>query len=174
MSNDAKKQKKEMSRRQFLAYTLGGTGGFLAAIMVMPMIRFAVDPLLQKESGSDYVKVIALNELSEEPKSVSFKMFQKDGWIEKEADFTAWISKDASGNVLALSPICKHLGCTVTWNLKKEEHPNQYFCPCHDARYEKNGKQVVVANAPLDEYEVKVQDDFVYLGQLIANTQVTS
>jgi menaquinol-cytochrome c reductase iron-sulfur subunit len=173
MSEEVKKEKKEMSRRQFLAYTLGGTGGFLAAAMALPMIRFAVDPLLQKDGDSEFVKVIALSELSEEPKSVTFKMFEKDGWIEKESDFTAWITKEANGKVFALSPICKHLGCTVNWNTEKQ-FPNQYYCPCHGAHYLKNGEVKAVANASLDEYEVKVQDDFVYLGKLKPNSLVTS
>jgi menaquinol-cytochrome c reductase iron-sulfur subunit len=173
MSEEVKKEKKEMSRRQFLAYTLGGTGGFLAAAMALPMIRFAVDPLLQKSGDSEFVKVIALSELSEEPKSVTFKMFEKDGWIEKEADFTAWITKEANGNVFALSPICKHLGCTVNWNTEKQ-YPNQYYCPCHGAHYLKNGEVKAVANASLDEYEVKIQDDFVYIGKIKPNSLVTS
>ncbi len=39
--------KREMSRRQFLSYTLGGAGGFMGAGIIIPMIRFAVDPVLQ-------------------------------------------------------------------------------------------------------------------------------
>lgn len=41
------RQKSEMSRRQFLSYTLGGSGAFMAAGMLVPMLRFAVDPILQ-------------------------------------------------------------------------------------------------------------------------------
>ena len=44
---------KEMSRRQFLTYTLGGATAYMAAGVVLPMLRFAVDPILQnKEEGS--------------------------------------------------------------------------------------------------------------------------
>ena len=32
-----------VSRRQFLSYTLTGVGGFMAAGMLMPMLRFAID-----------------------------------------------------------------------------------------------------------------------------------
>ena len=39
-----------MSRRQFLSYTLGGAGAFMAAGMSLPMIRFAVDPILTKKA----------------------------------------------------------------------------------------------------------------------------
>ena len=39
--------KNRISRRQFLNYTLTGVGGFMAAGMLMPMVRFAVDPVLK-------------------------------------------------------------------------------------------------------------------------------
>ncbi len=35
--------KHDISRRQFLNYTLTGVGGFMAASMLMPMVRFALD-----------------------------------------------------------------------------------------------------------------------------------
>ncbi len=37
----------KVSRRQFLTYTLTGVGGFMAAGMIMPMARFALDPALK-------------------------------------------------------------------------------------------------------------------------------
>ena len=40
---------KKVSRRQFMSYTLMGTGGFMASAMLMPMVRFAIDPVLQKQ-----------------------------------------------------------------------------------------------------------------------------
>ena len=42
-----------VSRRQFLNYTLTGVGGFMAAGILMPMTRFALDPVLRKE-GNGY------------------------------------------------------------------------------------------------------------------------
>ncbi|TKJ03894.1 menaquinol-cytochrome c reductase iron-sulfur subunit, partial [Bacillus cereus] len=44
-----------VSRRQFLNYTLTGVGGFMAAGILMPMTRFALDPVLRKEAGTDMV-----------------------------------------------------------------------------------------------------------------------
>ncbi|MEW9034003.1 MAG: menaquinol-cytochrome C reductase, partial [Planifilum fimeticola] len=41
MSEEEKeRRKKGISRRKFLTYTLGGTGGFLASVMLYPMVRF--------------------------------------------------------------------------------------------------------------------------------------
>ena len=38
-----------VSRRQFLNYTLTGVGGFMVAGILMPMTRFALDPVLRKK-----------------------------------------------------------------------------------------------------------------------------
>ncbi|RXZ80239.1 ubiquinol-cytochrome c reductase iron-sulfur subunit [Paenibacillaceae bacterium] len=162
-------KRKEMSRRQFLAYTLGGTSAFLAAGPVLPMIRFAVDPLLAEKAETAYVKVVEESKLTAEPQEFKFKIHQVDGWYESDPQIAAWISKDQQGNVLALSPICKHLGCTIDWNTKND---NQYYCPCHEAKYSPDGKNLSVAPNPLDEYDVRLQDGFVYLGPIKPNTRV--
>jgi menaquinol-cytochrome c reductase iron-sulfur subunit len=163
--------KKEMSRRQFLTYTLGGTGAFLVATPIIPMIRFSVDPLLQSKGEGEWVKVVELSRITDEPQEFTFSKLQVDGWYSAEAKFTAWITKDKDGNIYALSPICKHLGCTVNWNTSSD-YPNQYYCPCHGAHYTKEGKQLAVADAPLDEYDVKIENDFVYLSSLKPNSIV--
>ncbi|SYX84568.1 ubiquinol-cytochrome c reductase iron-sulfur subunit [Paenibacillus alvei] len=165
------KPRKEMSRRQFLTYTLGGASAFMFVGPTLPMVRFAVDPLLQKKSEGEYIKVAELSKISESPTEFTFEIKQVDGWYESTPTLTAWISKDKEGNIFALSPVCKHLGCTVDWN-KNPAFKDQYFCPCHGAHYTKEGKQLAVARAPLDEYKVQVKDGFVYLGQIIANQHV--
>lgn len=160
--------RREMSRRQFLSYTLGGAGAFMGATMLVPMVRFAVDPILQAKTKGAWVKVVEESKITEEPQAFTFKIHQVDGWYESEPELTAWIAKE-NGKIFALSPVCKHLGCTINWNT---EHNNQYVCPCHGAHYTKEGKNLSVAPAPLDEYEVKLENGFVYLGELHANTIV--
>lgn len=161
-------KRKEMTRRQFLSYTLGGAGAFMAGGVVLPMIRFAVDPLLQPKQEGTFVKVIEESKVTTEPQQVDFQVHQVDGWYESDPKMQAWVSRDEAGNIFALSPVCKHLGCLVGWNASGD-HPNQFYCPCHGARYEKNGKHLVVAPKPLDEYEVKIENGWVYLGSLVAN-----
>ncbi|KZE38049.1 menaquinol-cytochrome C reductase [Bhargavaea cecembensis] len=154
-----------VSRRQFLNYTLMGVGGFMASGMLMPMIRFAVDPVLEAGLAGDYIPTSQkVSELTEEPVRVDFTYDQVDGWYESEVTGTAWVYKEGD-KVVALSPVCKHLGCTVNW-AGDSAHPNQFFCPCHAGRYEKNGQNVpgTPPTGPLDQFEVKVEDDLLYLG----------
>jgi len=161
--------RKEMSRRQFLSYTLGGAGAFMAGGVVLPMLRFAVDPILEKKTEGTLIKVIEEAKITDEPTEVKFKIHQVDGWFESEPELTAWISRDEQGNVFALSPVCKHLGCTINWNTGNSNH---YVCPCHNAHYAKNGKNLSVSPKPLDEYTVEIKDGFVYLGPIIPNQHV--
>jgi len=161
----------KVSRRQFLNYTLTGVGGFMAAGMLMPLARFAIDPVLQKEEAGAMVQVGLVKDLSTDPKRFDFKVKQVDGWVKSDASHIAWVYKNSNGDIVALSPTCKHLGCTVGWNDNKD-FPNQFFCPCHGGRYHKDGKNIkgTPPLGPLDNYAVKVKGDSFYLGKLQPNT----
>ncbi|MEK5027342.1 ubiquinol-cytochrome c reductase iron-sulfur subunit [Paenibacillus sp. FSL M7-1046] len=161
---------KEMSRRQFLTYTLGGATAFMGAGAVLPMIRFAVDPILHKKGEGEFIKITETSKITDEPQEFTFELKQQDGWYASTATLTAWIRKNESGEIYALSPICKHLGCTVRWNNNKS-YPDEYHCPCHGARYTKVGKNLEVAPKPLDQYKTKIDGGWVYLGDIVPNTE---
>lgn len=160
--------KREMTRRQFLNYTLGGTGAFLISMPLIPNLRFAADALLQDKQSVDFVRVVKEEEITTEPQSFRFQVHQVDGWYESDQELEAWIARDETGKIFALSPICKHLGCTIRWNTETN-HPNEYFCPCHGARYTPLGKTLAVSRLPLDEYTVDIRDGWVYLGTIKPN-----
>ncbi|AKP47568.1 MULTISPECIES: ubiquinol-cytochrome c reductase iron-sulfur subunit [Bacillus] len=166
--------KERVSRRQFLNYTLTGVGGFMAAGVLMPMLRFAIDPVLAAEGkGNFHATKQKVDDLTETPTRVDFTYEQKDAWYTSNVTQTAWVYKTKNGDIVALSPICKHLGCTVNWNANKS-HPNMFFCPCHGGLYHKNGKNVpgTPPTKPLDVYPVKVKDGYLYLGKPKANNLV--
>lgn len=159
---------KKVSRRKFLTYTLGGTAGFLASGMLFPMVRFAVDPVLKQGEGEQYVDVnLTVDQITEEPRSVEFTVHRKDGWYEPEGGekLTAWVMKDEKGSIVAFSPICKHLGCTVNWN-SNPQFKNEFFCPCHFGRYYKDGTNVpgTPPTKPLDRYKTKVENGKLLIG----------
>jgi menaquinol-cytochrome c reductase iron-sulfur subunit len=158
--------KQDITRRQFLNYSLLGVGGFLAATMLTPMVRFALDPVLQPEQKQDMVAVCQLKDVTTEPKSFSYKVHQVDGWYESDVVMAAWVYKDGKDNIIALSPICKHLGCTVNWN-SDITHPEHFYCPCHGGLYTKDGTNVpnTPPMAPLDRYDKKVKNGTLYLGK---------
>ncbi len=52
------------------------------------------------------------------------------------------VAKDSQGVIHAVSPICTHLGCVVSWNNAEET----WDCPCHGSRFSDDG-QVIHAPA---------------------------
>ncbi len=159
--------KHRVSRRQFLNYTLTGVGGFMAAGMLMPMVRFAIDPVLAADASGDFIPTKQkVADLTKEPVRVDFTFKQKDAWYESEVTNTAWVYLDDNDEVVALSPVCKHLGCTVDWNADKK-NPEHFFCPCHYGLYTKDGTNVpgTPPLAPLDVYPYKEKDGFLLLGK---------
>ncbi|MDC3413041.1 ubiquinol-cytochrome c reductase iron-sulfur subunit [Aquibacillus sp. 3ASR75-11] len=162
-------KKQQVSRRQFLNYTLTGVGGFMAAGMLTPMIRMAVDPVLQPKKSGDLVAVVEVDKLTTEPQRFDWEIDQVDAWYESKVTKTAWVFIQEDDSILALSPICTHLGCTVSWE-GNEEYPNQYYCPCHGGRYYKNGVNVpgLPPPAPLAVYDQDVKDGTLYLGKAIS------
>lgn len=159
--------KNQVSRRQFLSYTLTGVGGFMAAGMLMPMVRFAVDPVLQAKAESDFIPTKQkVADITDVPIRVDFNFEQQDAWYTSEVTRTAWVYKDDKGEIVALSPVCKHLGCVVDWNTDKSNQ-NHFYCPCHGGLYTKDGKNVpgTPPFAPLDVFPYIEKDGFLHLGK---------
>ena len=145
----------KVTRRQFLNYSLMGVGSFMAAGMILPMGRFALDPLFKESSAGDMIATsVKVDDITEEPVSVDFTYEQKDGWYVSEVTDFAWVYRDGD-KIIALSPVCKHLGCTVSW-ASDANNPDRFFCPCHNGLYEKSGENVpgTPPRGPLDMYEV--------------------
>ncbi|WP_100010805.1 ubiquinol-cytochrome c reductase iron-sulfur subunit [Lentibacillus sediminis] len=162
-------KKQQVTRRQFLNYTLTGLGGFMAAGMLAPMVRMAIDPVLQESGAGDMANVgLAVEDITNEPQRVDWTITQVDGWYESEVTKSAWVFVNENDEIQAFSPICTHLGCVVSWE-GSEEYPDQFFCPCHNGRYYKDGTNVpgTPPTAPLSVYEHSVENGMLYLGQPI-------
>ena len=91
--------------------------------------------------------------------------------LENNIEFSGLITdshryKTDKGEIVALSPICKHLGCTVNWAGDKN-YPHRFYCPCHGGMYEKSGKNVpgTPPMGPLDVYVQKEKGGTLYLGK---------
>lgn len=163
----SEERKHRVSRRQFLTYTLTGVGGFMAAGMLSPMVRMALDPALEGADDSDFISIgLSEDDVTEEPQLINFDVEIEDGWYTSEQTQSAYVFRQ-DGEILALSPICTHLGCTVGWE-GNEDHPEQFYCPCHHGRFEPDGTNIegTPPTRPLDIYEVEVRDGMVHLGNI--------
>lgn len=65
------------------------------------------------------------------------------------------------GEFVALSAVCTHLGCIVTW--KPDE--SIFLCPCHNGKFSQNGEVLGgPPPAPLSSYSVAVKQDQLIIG----------
>lgn len=65
-----------------------------------------------------------------------------------------------NGELMALSAVCTHLGCTVAFN----SSANLFQCPCHGGQYDRDGN--VIAGPPprpLERLNIRVEDDKIVL-----------
>ena len=69
----------------------------------MPMVRFAVDPVLKAKEGGDLIATSQkVSEITDKPVRVDFTYKQKDAWYESDVTETAWVYKDDAGEIVAL------------------------------------------------------------------------
>lgn len=62
------------------------------------------------------------------------------------------VHRAPSGELIGLSPICTHAGCTVAWN----EAEKSWDCPCHGSRFSAMGEVIEApATKPLERREIR-------------------
>lgn len=164
------------NRRSFLGALLGVGSVFIGGLLSVPLIRFALFPLLRRATELKGSPVGTLDEFSKlnEPVMRTIQIEQVDGWRKAISERAVYITKDRRGQLRVLTSVCPHLGCTVPWNREK----SQFICPCHGATFMPDGTRV---NGPslrgMDTLETSVEDGqlvvrFQYFRQLVADKEV--
>jgi menaquinol-cytochrome c reductase iron-sulfur subunit len=164
------------NRRSFLAALLGVGSVFVGALLSVPLIRFALFPLLRRTTELKSSPVGALSEFSDltVPVMRTIQIEQVDGWRKAVSEKAIYVTKDAKGNLGVLSSVCPHLGCTVPWNKEK----NQFLCPCHGAAFTSDGARISgPSQRGMDTLETSVQDGqllvrFQYFRQLVPDKEI--
>ncbi len=164
------------SRRSFLGALLGLGSFFVGALLSVPLIRFALFPLLRRTTETKNSPVGELNEFSSltEPVMHTIQMEQMDGWRKAISEKVVYVTKDSQGQLRVLSSICPHLGCTVPW----DEEKKAFVCPCHDSIFAADGVRVSGPSLRgMDTLETSVQDGqllvrFQYFRQLVSDKEV--
>jgi menaquinol-cytochrome c reductase iron-sulfur subunit len=163
-------------RRSFLGALMALGSVFVASLLSVPLIRFALFPLLRRTTELKESAVGPLTEFSSLTESVmrTIQIEQVDGWRKAISEKAVYVTKDGQGQLRVLSSICPHLGCTVPWNKEKKE----FVCPCHGAIYAADGTRVSGPSLRgMDSLETSVQDGqllvrFQYFRQLVSDKEV--
>jgi menaquinol-cytochrome c reductase iron-sulfur subunit len=164
------------SRRSFLGALLAVGGFLVGALLSVPLIRFALFPLLRRTTEVKDSPVGALTDFSSvtDPVMRIIQIEQVDGWRKAVSEKAVYVTKDSQGQFRVLTSICPHLGCTVPWNKEK----NQFVCPCHGATFAADGTRVSGPSLRgMDTLETSILDGqllvrFQYFRQLVSDKQV--
>jgi menaquinol-cytochrome c reductase iron-sulfur subunit len=163
-------------RRSFLAALLGVGSVFVGALLALPLIRFAIFPLIRRTTELKGSPVGDLSEFtsSTEPVMRTIQIEQVDGWRKALSEKAVYVTKDTLGQLRVLTSICPHLGCTVPWNKEKK----QFICPCHGGAFAPDGSRIAGPSLRgMDALETSVENgqllvQFQYFRQLVSDKEV--
>jgi menaquinol-cytochrome c reductase iron-sulfur subunit len=144
-----------ISRRGFILGVTVAVGTFIGAVVGLPVIDYLISPALRKPENETW---IPLGEFGKIPIGIptffSFIRKQVNGWENTVTSYGVFAVRKDTSNIIALSNICTHLGCHVSW------HPDiqEYVSPCHNGHFDINGKVTSgPPPRPLDEFKTKVE-----------------
>lgn len=118
---------------------LASIGATLASLLG----GFALRPSAA-ERKDQWVRAAAITDLRlGVPHAATISVAQIHGWYRTHSQRVVYVTWDGQ-QIQALSPICSHLGCQVTW----DPRTSQFHCPCHGGVYDAKGQ--VVSGPPPD------------------------
>jgi cytochrome b6-f complex iron-sulfur subunit len=138
------KEKKILSRSQFLGIAWGGS-----AALVFAQIGVAILKFIEPVSGSGFGGIIYAGKIEE---------FTINS-INRILAGRFYVSRTENG-IIALWQKCTHLGCSVPW----VEEEGQFHCPCHGSLFDNVGDVLGgPAPRPLDFFPVEIRSEEVWV-----------
>ena len=143
-------------RRSFLGGLLAAGSAAVGALLAIPLVRFTLHPLFAKTTEKSWSEVGSVDEFQnlDAPIKKLVTIDQRDGWRKIVLEKPVYVSKGANGQLIVLSAVCTHLGCTIPW-VEKEK---RFVCPCHLGMFAADGK--LLGGPPprdMDRFETKVE-----------------
>jgi Rieske Fe-S protein len=123
------------ARRKFLTRVVltlqAAVGGTLAVVLGGSILA----PSFARRLES-WIPAADVNELTDhEPVPVMVRSTRTDGYTQVVDRHVVFLVKTGETSVVALSSVCTHLGCRVSWNADAEE----LRCPCHGGVFDRTG-----------------------------------
>jgi Rieske Fe-S protein len=148
-----------ISRRDFILLTTSAIGGIITAVIGIPVVGYLIDPALRAGGKDAWIPIGKLENIPVgAPYPFSFTRTKVNGWEKTSTSHGGFVLRKSEDpkNILILSSRCTHLACRVNWN----EAAGAYLCPCHDAKFDRDGKVLGgPPPRPLDRYEEFKVDD---------------
>jgi Rieske Fe-S protein len=157
-------EESDINRRKFMEigiYTISGT---ITAVSGAALTRFAIGASFRKEQMKWIEVELGNNPDGKESfERVVLEYETKHGWLARNERVLAYVKRIKEDEVVAINSTCTHLGCIVTW----KEDQNIFQCPCHDGRYDAEGRVISgPPPAPLKRHKTKVEDGRILISTL--------
>jgi menaquinol-cytochrome c reductase iron-sulfur subunit len=164
------------TRRSFFGVLVGSISAVVGAMIAVPLVRFALHPVLHGGGGADWFALGSPEEFAAaaEPVRAEVSFRRDDGWRATTVKQTVWVTRGANGGLVVLSGTCPHLGCVAIWHADRE----RFICPCHNGNFDRRGERL--SGPPprgLDPLPVKIEGGklwvkYQYYRQLVADREV--
>jgi menaquinol-cytochrome c reductase iron-sulfur subunit len=155
------KERRKLSRREFLGLATFSIGGLIAAILGLPAIAYIIDPARRSKEEQNWIPLGAVSKVEiGKPTLFKTRIEKQAGWTVNEQELTFYVLTENGRDFTAMSNVCTHLGCRVRWIADEEK----FSCPCHNASFNKRGEVTSgPPPRPLDRYEVKEEDGQIFV-----------
>jgi menaquinol-cytochrome c reductase iron-sulfur subunit len=150
-----------LSRRQFFNTAVNAIGAVITAVVAGPVAGYFLDPALKRAAGAaNWVKLAPMSQVSGTPAAVTLTAERVEGFMKQRVNATVYAFTGADGKPVAMSNICTHLGCPVTW----QGDNSKIFCPCHGSVFKADGSvEAGPAPKPLPVFATKVENGDLYV-----------
>ncbi|MBU1318569.1 MAG: ubiquinol-cytochrome c reductase iron-sulfur subunit [candidate division Zixibacteria bacterium] len=139
---------KDVGRRTFLNWLIGGTTLASLAAIFYPAARF-FEPQEVPEAAISSIKVGVIEDFPPDSGSI-FKFGRKPGILIHTAD----------GKFKAFHATCTHLSCIVQYR----KDLGAIYCACHNGRFNTNGENISgPPPRPLEEFDVHLKGNEIYV-----------
>lgn len=152
-----------MQRRSFLKFLIATLNGVAALALAIPGVGYILTPLLRKQPN-DWIEIGRNQDFGQNSMAkTTYSYIDAAGYTREEKRAFAWVRRQESGEIIAFSPKCTHMGCNVAW----VQPNNRFECPCHGGMYDIDGE--VIAGPPprpLDRHLVKIENERLFIQRI--------
>jgi menaquinol-cytochrome c reductase iron-sulfur subunit len=154
-------EQNELSRRNFMQSAIWGIGGLIGIVFGASAVAYVVGPSLKKQQTETWVRLGPTSKVElGVPTLFTYTVQTQTGWIENTEEVSVYVLTTDARTYIAMSNICTHLGCRVRWITDQDK----FFCPCHNGEFDMEGDVISgPPPRPLDRYDVKVENDQLYV-----------
>ena len=150
----------QVSRRQFLTYTIGGVAVVVAAAVGIPAAVDFLSPAWKKTTALSSVVARTTDIPVGKPVFVTYELRIPDGWVITTLSKGAWIVTKDGKQFVAYDPRCTHLNCPYSWDDAKKI----FHCPCHGGQFDIDGNVIGgPPPRPLDRLPLAIQGNNILL-----------